>query len=337
MQGQPVDLSGYRQALQDGASDAALTGMDATQKATARAGIQKLLDAVNADAPPGVMATWEQAQAIRRRIGDMSTTPSFVQDLGDQAISRIYGGIAGDLQNAANGRGVGAQFQAANNYSTQGYNFINRTASKGVTTNNASQDIAPEAAADALLNSRGSELADLRDRVPAAADALAAYNLRNMANAKPGVAQTPGETSVGTLQTNLTRLQTEDGGAGYRALYGGDPYTQSRVNAMSTIGGQMRQVAQNANTSRTAYANYVLNMLSGLVGGGIGGMLGGTAPGLGAAALSASTPYIASRGVITNPALVGLLRAQPGPRNVPGLLGGAISDIPTITERPQPQ
>jgi hypothetical protein len=281
------------------------------------------LTALNRDAPAGTMLTWEQAQAIRRNIGDRMGTPKWVQDIGERALTRTYGGIAGDLQNAANGRGVGQAFTDANAYSTRGYNFIRNVANKAVTTNDAAGDIPGSQAADRLLSLPDESVQALRDNVPRAADALAAYNLRDMANAKPSVAARPGDTSIGTFQTNMNRMQTESPGT-FDALYGNDPYVRDRVAAMSTVGEQMRRVQELANTSKTAYANYILGLGGTTAAGAVSGGPLGAAGALGA---TLGVPYAGAH-VLTNPALIRMMSGRPGPRSVSPLLGGAISSLP---------
>jgi hypothetical protein len=339
-----VDLSGYRQALSSGALDAELRGLPATQQALARKQLQTLLEALETDRP-GASPTvrWEQAQALRRRIGDMRGTPEFQQGIGDAALSRIYAGIAGDMDAAATNNGVGRLYKEANQYATEGHNFINRTASKAVETNNPRQDIGPSQATDRLLDSYGDDIAQLRRHVPEAADALAAYKLRSMANAKPGQATGPGETSANTFQTNLIKLKDEDPAA-FTALFGHNPQILKMIEDLGKVSSSLRIGGQMANTSKTAVSSYLLSLLAGGAGGAGGQLLTGhPLVAAGTAAAGVAAPFAAGQ-VLTNPGLIRLMSGQSGPRPVrplvPGVLGaipgvtGDINDIPSITVRP---
>lgn len=343
MTGQPVDPSGYRASLQAAAQDPALNLLPDVQAQFARQKFADLSDALDKNAPPGKMLTWDQAQAIRRQHGDMMSTPSFQQDLGDRALSSTYGGIAGDLERAADGQGVGNAYRAANAYSTQGHNFINRVLNRAVTANNPSQEIAPDAAARNLLNANGSDLQLLRQNIPQAADAIAGYKLATMDTPQPGKAIGAGDTSTETFATNLSRLR--DGNpAAHDALFGGDPSVAQRVDALGTVAGAQRQTSQYVNPSRTAYTNMALSLIPTVLGGLYeGGPLGAAA----AAGSTIGVPYGTAR-ILTNPALIRLMGAQPGPRNIRPALGGLLGSlpgelndksapVPTITVRPQPQ
>lgn len=327
-----VDVSGYRNALRDGSIDRALAGLPETQQAFARAELKKLLDAIEADRP-GANPTvrWEQAQAIRRQIGDMMGTPAFQQSLGEKAMTRLYAGIAGDMQQAANNNGVGRIFREANQHSTEGFNFISRVADKAVKTNNPSQDIAPGKAADDLLKLYGTDLAELRARVPEAADALAAYKLRDMANAKPGQALQAGDTSSNTFLTNLIKLRNDDPNA-FQALFGHNPRIRQMIDDLGTVAGTLRTSSQMANVSRTSPAAYILSTLLGGAGGAGAQLLTGSpTAALGATATGIGIPFAGGH-VLTNPALIRALSGQPGPRNVRPLVPGVLGTLPGITE-----
>jgi hypothetical protein len=327
-----VDLGGYRQALASGALDRELSGLPATQQALARKQLQTLLEAIESDRP-GASPTvrWEQAQALRRRIGDMRGTPEFQQGIGDAALTRIYAGLSGDMERAANNNGVGRLWRDANAYATDGYNFITRVATKAVETNNPRQDIGPAQAAERLLASYGDDMAKLREHVPEAADALAAHKLRDMANAKPGQATAPGDTSANTFLTNLIRMRNDDPRA-FTALFGHNPQISRMIDDLGTVAGSLRVSGQMANVSRTSPAAYILSTLLGGAGGAGAQLLtGNPAAAATAAATGLGAPFIAGH-ALTNPALIRLMSGQAGPRNVRPLVSGILGSLPTITD-----
>ena len=325
-----LDLSGYKSALQSGALDRELAGLPATQQALARKQLQTLLDAIESDRP-GASSTvrWEQAQALRRRIGDMRGTPEFQQGIGDAALTRIYAGLSQDMERAANNNGVGRLWKEANNYATDGYNFITRVATKAVETNNPRQDIGPAQAAERLLAAYGDDMAKLREHVPEAADALAAHKLRDMANAKPGQALQAGDTSANTFLTNLIRMRNDDPRA-FQALFGHNPQIARMIDDLGTVAGSLRVSGQMANVSRTSPAAYILSTLLGGAGGAGAQLLtGNPAAAAGAAATGLGAPFIAGR-ALTNPGLIRLLSGQAGPRNVRPSVSGILGTLPQV-------
>jgi hypothetical protein len=315
--GASVDPSGYRTALQRAATDPALDSLPAIQKSFAQAKIQEWLDALNKDVPPGQNMSWEQAMAVKRRIGDQMGTPEIVGSIGDDALKSIYGSLAGDMKTTAAANGQGGLFDAANAVTINGHQFIDGTVSKAIQKNNLNQEtIRPDAAANSLLLDNAA-MQQLRDRVPEAADALAAYKLRSMAAAKPSAL---GDTSTGTFATNLRAMGRNDP-EGTRALFS-DPSVAQNVRDLGTVANQFRDVERNANTSKTGIANAVLGLGGQLANAAMGGGVeGAAAVGLGSLGL----PYVGGR-IITNPGLIKLMAAQRGAATpmrgrVAGLLG----------------
>jgi hypothetical protein len=321
-----VDPSGFRRSLSQGAVEDALKDLPETQRVLGRQQMQKLLDAFNADREPGSPITWEQANALRQRIGDMRGTPEFIQGMGDAALTKIYGGIASDMERAAENNGMGRLFREANEHSTKGYNFLSRVAGKAVETNNPNQDIAPEVAAQRLLNLKGSELTELRQRSPAAADALAAAKLQEMKLATPGVATEPNETSINRFLTNLNAMRNSNPD-GYRALFA-DPKVRRTIEDLGAIAGRGRETSKLVNTSNTTPTAIMSSLLTGGLAGGAGMALAGI-PGLGALALPA-LPYLIAKGINTNPAMIKALSGQRSQPKAPAGLLGTIGNIPAI-------
>lgn len=318
MAGTPVDPSGYRAALEYAASPPGLATLPENQRAFASAQAKKWLDALNSDAPPGTMLSWDQAQALKRRIGDVMGTPDIVSSIGSAQLKNIYGGLASDMRTTAMQKGQGGLFDAANQVTIDGHQFIDGTLSKAISTpNKTMESINPEQAAKSLLDSN-TGLQQLRDRVPEAADALGAYKLRAMASAKPSAT---GETSTGSFTTAIRRQQQSQP-EGTDALFGADPRVAQGVQDLHEVGEQFRDVEKNANASRTAAHNLLLGLAGALSTGMYTGGLRGLAT---AAAGSVGAPFIAGR-FLTNPALIKLISAQQGASTpmrgrVAGLLG----------------
>lgn len=325
MAGAYVDPSGYRSALQNAAVDPALAGMPATQQALQRDKLQDLLDALDKDAPPGKMMSWEQAQAVRKNIGDAMGTPDWVGSLGQNALKSVYGGIAGDLQNAATGAGVGTDFARANALSTTGHAFIDNVLSKAVSANNPLQEsISPEAATNALLGSGDTSLQALRLLVPKAADELGAFKLRSMARAVPSQSGATGtEPSTNTYLTQFNQLRQRAPGSA-DALFGADPNVAQGTQDLASVAAQLRQTSQRLNTSNTAHTAWLMSLIpqltAGYESGGIPGALAGPA-------LSAGLPWVAGK-AITNPLALRMARSVPGQQPMSSLLSGAIANVP---------
>jgi alpha-beta hydrolase superfamily lysophospholipase len=157
----------------------------------------------------------------------------------------------------------------------------------------------------------------LRDRVPVAADALAAWKLRDMMTP---VASSQGDVSTGSFLTNL-RKQARSDPEGQAALFT-DPAVAQNVRDLETVANQFRSVEKNANASKTGLTNYVLG-----AAGGLGGALtsGNLAAALSVLGGSVGAPYVAGK-MLTSPAAIALASARAGPRppinsRVAGLLG----------------
>ena len=319
MAGTAVDPAPYRTALEYAASPPGLASLPENQRAFASAQAKKWLDALNADVPPGGKLSWEQAQAIKRRIGDAMGTPEIVGSIGSQQLKNIYGGLADSIKQTAVQHGQGNLFNEANAVTTAGHQFIDGTVSQAIQKTNLGQEtIRPDDAANNLLRDN-TALQQLRDRVPEAADALAAYRLRSMQQAVPSQ---QGDVSTGSFLTNLRRQQRSDP-EGTAALFT-DPTVQQNVKDLTTTANQFRGVEKNMNAPNTAVTSLLLSLGGQLAAGyglggarGVGGVLAGN---LGA-------PYVAGK-FLTNPALIKLMAAQPGASTpmsgrVAGLLGAA--------------
>jgi hypothetical protein len=317
MAGASVDPSNLRAALQRGARDPNLASLPETQRAFIQTRLQTWLDALNADVPRGQNMSWEQAMALKRRIGDEMGRPDITSDVGGQALKNIYGSIAGDMRTTAAQHGQAGMFDAANAQTIAGHQFINGTVSKAVRANNLAQEtIRPDDAAGRLLSDNVA-LQQLRQRVPEAADALASYNLRNMATAKPS---SQGDVSTGSFLTNLRKQQQQDP-EGHAALYT-DPAAAQDVRDLGTVAGQFREVEKNMNASKTGKTGLIIG-----AGGAAGaGYAHSGIPGaLAVLGSTLASPYLAGK-LLTNPDMIRLAATRPGPRppmdyKAAGLLG----------------
>ena len=331
MAGATVDAAPFRTALQDAAAPPNLASMPATQQAWASGQAQKWLDALNTDIGSGNLS-WEQAQAMRTRIGDAMGTPAIVDAIGGQQLRRMYGGLADGMKTSAVQNGQGALFDNANAVTTNGHAFIENVGSKIAKANNPLQEtVAPEQATNNILNGGDTTMQAVRQEMPDAADVLAAYKLRQAQTAKPSVAGAYNDTSTGTFLTNMNRMQQATPG-GYGALFQ-DPAVQGQLDDLSTVAQRLRATERHLNTSGTAeqlgwmqYLQKIGEAAAELKPGPLAGAIAiPPTVGLGLGKLATSplaTRYAAARGM--------------GAPAVAPSAGGLLGTIPTITVRPQP-
>jgi hypothetical protein len=323
MAGAAVDPSGFRTALGDAAAPPRLASLPETQQAWGNAQARNWLESLNNDVGPNGNITWDQARAIRTRIGDAMGTPAIVEGVGAQQLRNIYGSLTDDLGNTATAHGQGALFNDANAVSTQGHSFIENTLRKIVKSNNPYQEVVdPEAATKAILNGGDTHMQAIRQEMPDAADVLAAYKLRQAQTAKPSVAGAYDDTSTGTWLSNINRMRQQTPG-GYDALFG-DPAVRGQLDDLQTVAQRLRATERHVNTSGTAeqlgWMNW-LNTVAGHLGEGE----------LKKAAISAASVPAAGwtvGNVLTSPALARYAGAQNAgppflPPRVAGLLGAA--------------
>jgi len=333
MAGASVDTAPFRTALTEAAAPPALNSLPATQQAWASGQAQRWLAALDADIGRSNLS-WEQAQAIRTRIGDAMGTPGIVDAIGMQQLRRMYAGLADGMQRSAVAHGQGALFDNANAVTTAGHNFIETVGSKIAKANNPLQEtVAPEQATNNILNSGDTTMQAIRRELPDAADVLGAYKLRQARAAKPSVATAYDDTSTGSFLSNLNRMrQTTPGG--YDALYN-TRAIQQHVDDLATIAGRLRQTERHVNTSGTseqqAWQSYLM-ALAAAAGSGSGTALAGVAAGVPAAGWGVGR-------ALTSPTLTRFAAARglPPPilaSPVTGLLGSA-ANMPTITVRPE--
>jgi hypothetical protein len=342
MAGASVDAQPFRAALTDAAAPPNLASMPATQKAWASGQAQRWLNALNTDIGHGNL-TWEQAQAIRTRIGDAMGTPGIADAVGMQQLRRLYGGLAQGMENSAVANGQGTLFRDANAVTTEGHAFIENVGRKIAKANNPLQEtVDAEDATKNILQSNDTTMQAVRREMPDAADTVAAFKLRQAQTAKPSVAGAYDDTSTGSFLSNMNRMRQKTPG-GYNALFN-TPTAQNQLDDLTEVARRLRATERHLNTSGTAEQLGWMAYLSGLTGAIGSGNLG-------AIALAAGGPPAAGIGLgklMTSPLATRLAAARgmgPGvlPSGTGGLLGalpGATGQpggpIPTITVRPQP-
>lgn len=300
----------YRTAL--GALSSKMAGLPETKKVLLSARSQQLLDAINTDVPPGAGMTWPEAQNLRSVIGEIRGVPEIADSIGDKELGRLYGALSEDMRTTADRYGVSDAFDAANEASTKGYAFQRNVLSKIIKSNNPLQEtVNPEQAADNILNSGDTTLQAVRQELPAGANELAAYKLRDMALARAGKQGSAGETiSPTTFLTDYNNLRMR-APAGDGALFRSSPQTAQAMDDLATVANRMKETTEHVNVSKTgpylttkamaeAPKDAALGAMSGYVAGGPLGALAGGVGGL-------SAPFI------------------------PGLLGSALTTTPLLT------
>ena len=320
MAGASVDPTGYRTALEHLAAPPRLGGLDETQRLMGVPYARARLTALNNDLPPGASLTWDQAQAIRQQIGADMGTPDIINSVGTDRLRGLYAGLAGDVENTAQAHGLGQQFRQANQATIDAHNFIDNTVVKAIRARNPTQEgIAPDAAANSLLQSN-SAMQDLRERVPQAADALAAYQIRQAAMARPSQQGATDTTSTGTFLTNMRKAQIERP-EGTAALYS-DPAVAQNLEDLLSVAGHLRETERHINTSNSGSTMQLASLPVQLA---TAASHGGIKEALTVLGANFAAPYGIAK-MLTSPTAIRLASTPAGPRppldaKTAGLLG----------------
>ena len=316
--GTSVNPATFRAALERAAKDPALDSLPATQKAFMNGKINEWLEALKKDVPPGGAMSWEQAMAVKRRIGDVMGTPDLVGSIGTGALKNVYGSLSGDMKTTAAQHGQARLFDEANTVTMNGHAFIDNVASRAIKANNPKQEtIAPDAAARAMLGDNRA-LQQLRERVPEAADALGAYHLRKIMEARPSK---QGEGSTPSTETFLTEMRKaqETRPEGTRALFD-KPGVPGNIDDLLKVAAQLRRVEENANTSRTA-GTLMMGIGSEKI---LAAFMSGDPVQMAKATAALGGPYAVSK-FLSSPSVIAIMKAQrPPPPAVPGAVGGVM-------------
>ena len=319
MAGASVNLAPLDQAL---AGVNARLGLPNVERVLTPGQTQALREALRIDVPGGVVPIW-QAQRIRSAIGALMSIPEYSQAVGMDALTAAYRGASQAIRNTAIQHGQERLFDEANAVSTAGHAFIENVGKKIATARNpALESITPEQATNNLLKSGDTTLQAVRDRIPGAADALAAHKAGEMATAKPSVGAY-NDTSTGTFLTNVNRMRQQQPG-GYRALFEDNPVVGRQMDDLATVAQRLRETERHLNTSRTAetlgWMDYLNNVRK--------------SEGFKDLALNLFGPPLAGRGaakVMTNPAVARYVAADRLPPSVlPPSGAGLLGTLPDL-------
>ena len=316
---EPVDTSGLRTSLTNMAGDPDLTAMPATQQVFGSQTARRWLAALDADTRGGPI-TWDEGHAIRRQIGNAMGTPEIIDSLGMQNLRGLYGSLAEGMQTTADNAGLGLQFRQANQQTIADHQFIENTLAKAIKARNPAQEgIAPDAAANSLLQSN-SAMQDLRERVPQAADALAAYQIRQAAMARPSQQGATDTTSTGTFLTNMRKAQLERP-EGTAALYS-DPAVAQNLEDLLSVAARLRETERHINTSNSGSTMQLASLPVQLA---TAASHGGIKEALTVLGANFAAPYGIAK-MLTSPTAIRLASTPAGPRppldaKTAGLLG----------------
>lgn len=278
---------------------------------------------------------WSTVKQIRTRIGEYLSSPNGLPaDVDTAELKRIYSGLTQDMQGAASAAGQKASdaFAAANTYTKNGHDFIDRVL----------QPIAdaktPEDAAAAVLNKGGrggTVLQEIRDQMPRAADELGAYSIRDMGAATAGNQNAAGNAvSSASFLTDLNKMSPEAKAALFQ-----DPAVKARLASLARVSKGMKDTERFVNSSNTAThtgTKELMGLGGQMVGGGVLGLEAGERFGhpLLGAAMGAAAPvfprlggYFAGR-LTATPALTRFL-AAPTAGRIP-ISGNAASIFATL-------
>ncbi len=312
--GASVNLAPLDQAL---AGVNARIGLPEVERVLTPGRTAALRQALAIDVPGGVVPLW-QAQRIRSAIGALMNIPEYSQAVGADALTAAYRGASQAIRNTARQHGQERLFDEANAISSAGHAFIENVGAKIAKARNPTlESITPEQATSNLLKSGDTTLQAVRQRIPAAADALAAHKVGEMATAKPSVGAYT-DTSTGSFLTNYNRMRQQQPG-GYQALYGHNPAVSQQMDDLATVAQRLRETERHLNTSGTAeqlgWMDYIDNIRK--------------SEGIKDLALNIFGPPVMGKTaakVMTNPAVArwaaarGMPPSSPGPA-VTGLLG----------------
>lgn len=344
----PVPLDNYVGALTDITS--ALPNAPETARVLQSALPRNLADALQSDVGraslQGATLPWQTVKGLRTRIGEMLSDPNLPTDVGRGELKRLYAGLSQDMQgvpaaidaaNVAAGQPATATaaFQNATALTRNGHDFIDN-----VLTPIVREGQTPEGAARSALSSAGSggtTIAAIRQQMPDAANELAAFKLRDMAQANPGAQNAAGTlVSPSTFLSDWHRLSTEAQDALFPA-----GAARTRIDALRTISQGVRETGQLVNHSNSAVQATVPHMLEmGTLWGGGGYAAGGPLAGAAGFAAGAGALPTINRGlsyIAANRPLAAILAARgaPGIISQIGALGASNALLGRREENPR--
>jgi hypothetical protein len=312
---------------------------------------QQLQAALQKDMPPaGADAgtlPWGDVRAWRTKVGEKLDDSSLSRDGNQAAWNNLYGALSQTLGDTATGLGGKAEaaWANANKVTRDGAAFRDGTLNNIINSRNPAQNtIDPENAANWALSAQkkgGSVLQEIRGELPAGADALAGYSLRNMARAVPSAQLAAGDAiSPGSFLTRYNQMAPEARDALFPATHS----AAGDIANLNTVAGSMKDTAQRlANPSGTGAAvGHTLPWLLIPQGAERGYDIGsrfGPVGGVAGAAGGAVAPFVpgwAGGQLLSRPSLTAAM-AQPNVLAAPRLasrLGLAGALIPQLPLRP---
>jgi hypothetical protein len=306
--------------------------------------LQKNMPSAGADA--GTLP-WGDVRAWRTMVGEKLDDAALSGDTSQTAWRNLYGALSQTLGDTATGLGgpAAGAWAKANQVTRDGAAFRDGTLNNIINSRNPAQNtIDPENAANWALSAQkkgGSVLQDIRDELPAGADALAGYSLRNMARAVPSAQLAAGDAiSPGSFLTRYNQMAPEARDALFPATHS----AAGDIANLNTVAGSMKDTAQRlANLSGTGAAvGHTLPWLLIPQGAERGYDIGsqfGPVGGVAGAATGAVAPFVpgwAGGQLLSRPSLTAAL-AQPNVLAAPRLasrLGLAGALIPQLPLRP---
>jgi hypothetical protein len=257
-------LTNYANTLNQVSQD--IPNMPATAARLQQPLTRGLLEDLVADSQGGV-PTMRDARGIRTRIGERLGEPVIAGDTSRAELQRLWGALTQDIEAQVATRGPAAQqaFQDAVDVSRNGHQFIDNVLSKiSQGTPARPTGLMPGPAAERALSTGGAGgqfLQAIRDEMPDAADALAAYKLRDMAATAPGRPNPTGSQYSPNrflTESHRSRLAPE----AHDALFGADPYVSQQLADLGTVAMPMRNTEAFVNNSRTAPTQQLQTILT---------------------------------------------------------------------------
>jgi hypothetical protein len=136
---------------------------------------------------------YEDARAVRTSLGDLMVNPKLIPGGDATIVKKLYAALSQDIGETAKANGAEDEWNAFNAGSSKLYHIGETTMSKIASDTNPAKDkIKPEDAAIGLLNAGkkgGTDLGNVRQEIPYAADELAAAHLRDKPDLWPKLSE----------------------------------------------------------------------------------------------------------------------------------------------------
>ena len=328
----PVDMSKPLQVLQEASS--MMPGAPALAKVETPTFFQDRLDALRKDLGSGTTLPWDAVKYWRSQIGEALSGASFgATDANTAQIKRLYGALTGAMDDAAAGQSpaAAAAYANAKAITSERHDYTDQVLSRIINPDNPMTRQAGPVATSLLTGGRTGDalLGQIRNGMPSgqlggmpeAADALAAYKLRDMATPVPS-RLVPGR-NVASTEGYLTGLQQLSPEA-RDTLFGANPQVKTNLDNLETVAGAMRRTAQflpqpSGTTAGSAFTTALGTELAAEIAGGFAS--GHPGVGIGAAASRVGVPYTLAQLLARPTGTRMLLGPQGAPATAPFLAG----------------